>query len=253
MESDERVGIVTEIDGVSDASTDLFLSDEEDAKTVNDENQEGADDDLALYNLVEQYQPFLLDPADAADSEEADFDGAGPLAVVGQRLEAQASPSAGPRMFSCVEDFYGYLLLRGQKPMTEEHYYNARQGFKIASPIPLPAAGKVRATLAPLIAPWLLPTQTFEADHADGDGVISVHFIPPSVHVRRNSRFLTCKRSFLLLRACRRRTARLSSSTRPFFKTVAALTPSGGQHVPCKGRQAAGLTRFSPCIWGHIP
>ncbi|KAK1866227.1 hypothetical protein I4F81_008747 [Pyropia yezoensis] len=27
----------------------------------------------------------------------------------------------------------------------------------------------------------------------------------------------------------------------------------GGQHVPCKGRQATSLIRSSPCIWVHIP
>lgn len=36
-------------------------------------------------------------------------------------------------------------------------------------------------------------------------------------------------------------------------RNVAVLTPGRGQHVPYKGRQAASLTRFSPCIWVHIP
>lgn len=106
-------------------------------------------------------------------------------------------PAPGTQLFSCVEDFYGYLMLRGQHPLTEEHYDMARHGFNISSPTPLPSLSKVRRSIAPLVQPWLLTTSQFEADLPDGDGPVQVQFVAPSTHVRRDMMFADTYEKFL--------------------------------------------------------
>lgn len=74
------------------------------------------------------------------------------------RLHQQSPPGLpglvgvpGTPLLACVEDFFGYLMLRGQEPMSEEHYDMARQAFNVAAPLPLRSLGKVRGSLASMV------------------------------------------------------------------------------------------------------
>lgn len=93
---------------------------------------------------------------------------------------------AGAPLFGRVDDLFSYSMLRGQTPMFEEHCDMASHGFNVASPVPLPSLGKVRASLAAMSQPMLLRTSSFERARPDGDGAVQVRYVAPSARVRRD-------------------------------------------------------------------
>lgn len=98
--------------------------------------------------------------------------------------------SSLPMPFKHVEQLYAYLLLRGQCHGTEELYHVLRAGMNIASPVSLPSASTIRCSIAPVVdASWMLQTESFTTRHVPSGKDVSVSYIPPSEHVRRDLAF----------------------------------------------------------------
>lgn len=158
----------------------------------------------------EKNRPYIL-PEDLLAGEMSDGgmseddDGAPPLTEAGSSGPATgADPTSTdfddrslPALtlcastFSCVEDLYGYLLLRGARQLTEDQYLLVQKGFNISSPVPLPSLTRVRARLAPRLLPWMLPTTTYELTMKDPgkSSKVQVQCILPSLHVKRDIAF----------------------------------------------------------------
>lgn len=92
-------------------------------------------------------------------------------------------------IFNTAQELYGYLLLRGAKPLREEQYAMVREGFKSTSSLPLPSLTSVRERLALGVVPWMLPTTAFELPTKVGNVKVNVQCILPSAHVRRDVAF----------------------------------------------------------------
>lgn len=121
-----------------------------------------------------------------------------PLVLAEDDSRAPCVP--GSRLPQCTsifrdeQDLYAYLLLRGAKQLTEELYDMVRAGFNLSTGATLPSLSYVRGRIAPLVSSWLLPVCTADVPLADGNGIMSVKYIQPSAHVRRDIAFAeTCR------------------------------------------------------------
>lgn len=140
-------------------------------------------------------EPFLLTDDEVSSSSSADGDDFEPGARAPDLpREPHAVELIRPTLptmpFKCVEHLYAYLLLRGQCHGTEELYDVARAGFNIASPVSLPSSNTVRYNMSPVVdAEWLLPTMSFSTRERSTGKVVSVRYVAPSAHIRRDLAF----------------------------------------------------------------
>ena len=149
-----------------------------------------------------------------------------PLATVAAHV---SDPPPSTCIFRTVEDLYAYLLLRGQNNLTEDQYWMARDGFNIASPVPLPSLTFVRYTLAPMVETWSLRMETCKVRVPGQVSEVPVHYILPSSHVRRDLRFASTFKKFLAadLRSDEERALHPEFVDSPFFQDRGTVLLAG--------------------------
>lgn len=174
-------GSVAALDSNDDASESLSDIEAEDVTS----DEEGSDDYNKRYRLPDE------ELAETTSEDESDA-----LPPTGTNAVASALVSCPERsrptcssVFHCVEDLYGYLLLRGARQLSEDQYNIVREGFNTSSPEPLPSLTRVRERLAPRVQSWMIPTTTFELPVKRKTSTVNVQCILPSSHVRRDIAF----------------------------------------------------------------
>lgn len=175
------VGFVAALCSDDDVAASLSSAEAEDVTSEGDVS----DDDNRRYTL----------PGDEL-AETSSEDEIGEVPPTGTDAVASALRSGQDRalptcssVFYCVEDLYGYLLLRGAQQLSEDQYNIVRDGFNDSSPVPLPSVTRVRDKLAPRVESWMLPTTTFELPMKSKTSTVNVQCILPSSHVRRDISF----------------------------------------------------------------
>lgn len=142
--------------------------------------------------------PFVLEDDLLLSRQDPPVETQLPSAGLSSGLEERAHPGAvglppsqsPPMPFKCVEHLYAYLLLRGQCNGTEELYDVVRAGMNISSPVALPTVNTIRYNYSPVVdATWMLPTRTCLTRHRHTGASVSVRYIAPSDHVRRDMLF----------------------------------------------------------------
>lgn len=147
-------------------------------------------DDVSSDDVV----PYVLpsDGSSHADSEDEDEPSPVPATAVSPGSSGDPSAPTLPAcvsLFRSVEELYGYLLLRGARPLNEDQYMMVRTGFDLVSPVSLPSLTHIRDNLTPRVRPWMLPTRSYMMKAVGKEGKVAVECILPSAHVRRDVAF----------------------------------------------------------------
>lgn len=117
-------------------------------------------------------------PSSSSPSEEDDRVSVGSPATAATRSCAS--------IFNHVEELYGFPLLRGAKPLSEDQFSTVRGGYNLISSVTLPSLTRVRYQIVPRVHSWLLPRCSSEVSVLGTTEMATMHNILPSSHLRRD-------------------------------------------------------------------